>query len=58
MKAFSRTSQLLQEREEMFERQLRQIREERKEFKALLTKLQAKANIADKNNNKGDMQHA
>ena len=58
MKAFSRTSQLLQEREEMFERQLRQIREERKEFKALLTKLQDKANIADKNNNKGDMQHA
>ena len=54
MKAFNRTSKLLQEREEMFERQLRQIREDRKEFKALLTKLQAKANIADKNINKGD----
>ena len=58
MKAFSRTSKLLQEREEMFERQLRQIREDRKVFQAFLKTLQDKANIADKNNNKGDKQHA
>ena len=52
MKAFSRTSKLLQEREEMFERQLRQIREDRKVFQAFLKTLQDKANIADKNINK------